>query len=761
MDPRFAAAEDAFKANSIDDGVRLLSEAITDAGDAAPVTAYRRLTAILFNNGRHEEARKWCEQGLKRYRKDFDLWNVLGVANRRLLNYPEALAALDQAQKLNPKSDAPIINKTNVYNDTGKGAQALEGALKLVRKSPNNAEFHRMAATAYRHLHDWDKARARLETAVRLQPSLMTAWVDLISISTGLQQHDRALDVVDRALVAIPDSPRLLESKAIVMRRAGKGVETQQFLLAVIAKDDTAAWAHHQLARTIADDDRPRANVHFRRALELQPSNLMYRISLVQTLDRTRTGDEGANIQEAYEVLLEFDQYGNIPNDQNFVARSVFHRVGDYGRTDRFGTFAEIGREWARANNHSAFLGHLARVETPEDRYELLEQHRMWGKSIEAHAANNPVVRPPRRPANGKIRLGIISSDLRNHPVGYFALPLFDFTEPDRFELYCYSFSRGAEDNTQKYFTSKADVFRWEPQISDRDAAQMIANDDVDMLIELGGSTHMNKIDVMAYRPGRINASWLGYPHSVGLETIDYIVVDPYMKPDDPKLLIEKPMIMPHTWLALGRGQFREKPEVDPTTPEERNGFITYGTANNPHKYGPEMLKTWARVVAETPNSQFLFVRPEGGTAAFRENMQAIFASQGVAPERVRFQAIRGAHLPFYNELDITLDTFPLTGGTTTCETLWMGVPVVSLIGQALFERLSYSILSNAGLGDLAVHTLDDYVATAVKLAGDSARRKTLRATLREQIKASPLGRTDLFAKDFYNLVAATVSAAR
>jgi predicted O-linked N-acetylglucosamine transferase (SPINDLY family) len=384
----------------------------------------------------------------------------------------------------------------------------------------------------------------------------------------------------------------------------------------------------------------------------------------------------------------------------------------------------------------------------------------MWGRSIQASADQNPIVRPPPRPADGKIRLGLMSSDLRNHPVGYFALPLFDFTD-DRFELYCYSFNRGAEDPGQKYFASKSKAFRWNPTMSDRDAAQMIADDQLDMLIELGGSTHMNKLDVMAYRPARLSASWLGYPHSAGLEAIDYIVVDPYMTPRDPRLLIEKPMTMPHTWLALGRGQFREQPEVDPTCPEERNGFITFGTANQPNKYNAELLNLWARVLAAVPNSQFLFVRPEGSGATFRENMRKHFAMEGVAPERIRFQPIRGAHLPFYNEMDITLDTAPLTGGTTTCESLWMGVPVISLIGEALFERLSYSILTNAGLGDLAADSQDAYVATAVKLAGDAPRRKALRAGLRDQIKASTLGQTQVFAKDFYDMVAATVAARR
>ncbi len=760
MDPRFAAAEEAFKANRIDEGVGLLGGAITDANGDVPASSYRRISAVLFTAARYEEARHWAEEGLQRYRKDFDLWNVLGVAQRRLLNYPAALAALDQAQKLNPKSDAPIINKTNVYNDMGDGPRGLDGALRLVRKAPGTAEYHRMAAIAYRALHDWDKARLRLETAVRLQPTLINAWVDRVSVASGLQNHDEALDVVNRALAANPESVRLQETKAVVLRRAGKSAEAITHLKGVIEKDDNAGWAHHQLGRTIADDDRPQANIHFRRAVEIDPKNRDFRISLVQSLERSRFGDEGANVEEAYQIAKGFEEIGPIPRDQIFVARGLFHRVGDYERARKLGGFSELGREWGRANNHAAFLGHLGRVETPEDRYELIEQHRIWGRNIQANADRNPITARPRRAPNGKIRLGIMSSDLRNHPVGYFALPLFDFMDTERFEVFCYSFSRGGEDNTQKYFASKSAEFRWRPTISDRDAAQMIIDDDCDMLIELGGSTHMNKLEVMAYRPGRLNASWLGYPHSAGLDAIDYIVCDPYMTPKDPALLIEKPMLMPHTWLALGRGQFREKPEVDPTTPEERNGFVTFGTFNQPNKYSEQVLATWARVLNETPNSQFLFVRPEAGSATFCDNMRAHFAQAGVSPERIRFHSIRGAHLPLYNEIDISLDTFPLTGGTTTCESMWMGVPVVSLVGEALFERLSYSLLSNAGLGDLASFSIDDYVATAVKLAGDPARRMVLRATLRDQLKESPLGQTQAFAKDFYDMVYSTVKAA-
>jgi predicted O-linked N-acetylglucosamine transferase (SPINDLY family) len=287
----------------------------------------------------------------------------------------------------------------------------------------------------------------------------------------------------------------------------------------------------------------------------------------------------------------------------------------------------------------------------------------------------------------------------------------------------------------------------------------MIADDQLDMLIELGGTTHMNRLDLMAYRAAPKQASWMGYPHSAGLSTIDYLITDPYNTPPRRDLLLEKPLMMPHTWIALGRAVFTDAHEIKPGLPQDRNGVITFGTANNPHKYNREMFEVWARVLHETPGSRFLFVRPEGSTPTFRRNVCAEFERGGVAKERIGFATVRGAHMPFYNEIDISLDTFPLTGGTTTTESLWMGVPVVSLIGEAFYERLSYSLLTNSGLKDLASDNKDDFVRTAVALAGDGDRRLALRQTLREQIRSGPLGQTGQFAQDFYDLIAKAVHA--
>jgi predicted O-linked N-acetylglucosamine transferase (SPINDLY family) len=351
-----------------------------------------------------------------------------------------------------------------------------------------------------------------------------------------------------------------------------------------------------------------------------------------------------------------------------------------------------------------------------------------------------------------------MSSDLRRHPVGYFAMPLFE-TVDERFDLYCYSYYQGAEDEVQKAMAARSKAFRWNPDINARDAAQLIADDQLDILIELGGSTHMNRLEVMAYRPAPRQASWLGYPHSAGLSTIDYLVVDPYVMPERPGLMLEKPLMLPHAWYPLGAFHFRPEPAAALEPPVARNGFVTFGTANNPQKYNAAVVAAWARAMRATPNSRFLFIRPEGSAASFRANLRALFEAGGVAGERILFEPVRGAHLPHYNRLDISLDCFPQTGGTTTCESLWMGAPCVTLVGESVFERLSYSTLMNLGLGELCARTVDEYVDIAARLAADPAKIAELRAGLRARMQASPLGQTQAWARDFYAAVARTLEA--
>jgi len=754
MDKRVAAIEEALKAGRSGEAIGMLVELLGEAPEQ-PFQIYRVLLHQLYRAGRMEEGADWAARAVEKFPRETELWNLFGVFLRQLHRLPEALAAIDEAVKLSPNVGAPQVNRGNILLDLKDGVRAEAVFAKLVRAEPRNAEHQRQLGRALRLQGKFDAAMVRWRQAVALRKTYVDAWLDIVGTLNEQHKQAQAHAVLDKAIAANPEEVKLHEARAVLFRRAAELRKAEAYLRELLPRFPNAAWLEYQLGTTLTEYDRDRANAHLRRAIQLAPENADYLMAFIESIERTRAGDEGANIEEAYQQLKALLARQKLTSPSHLkVASEVLIRVCAFDELAQLGTPHEVGRIWAESGKHTALLKQLARVRTYEDKLELLEQHRIWGRDVEAHAAQHPIRRPPPRPRSGKIRLGFMSSDLRQHPVAYFALPLFDHLDHERFEVYCYSFYQGEEDALQRHIASKVTAFRWQADISSRDAAQMIADDQLDLLMELGGTTHMNKLDVLAWRPATKQASWLGYPHSGGLSTIDYFVCDPHSAPSRPELLIETPLMMPDSWIALGRMIFSEAHEILPGLPEDRAGRITFGTANNPHKYNHDMFALWSEVLNRVPDSRFLFVRPEGGTPSFKANVKAEFERHGVAANRIFFSPVRGRHMPYYNELDITLDTLPLTGGTTTTEALWMGVPVVSLIGEAFYERLSYSILVNSGVPDLAATTRQGFVETAVALAADRARRLTLRQTLRDQMKAGPLGRTEDFARDFYDMLA-------
>jgi protein O-GlcNAc transferase len=753
MSDRLASAQAALQAGRRDEAIDHLIAAVNE-DPARNAQVYRVLVVQLYNAGRFAEGEAMAARGLQRYPRDYDLMNTRGVLLRKLKRQPEAVRLLEQAIKLNPKSLAAQQNLGNVLLDLGELARAETIYTKLVRTEPRNAEFQRQLGRTLAKQGKIDAALMRLRQAVTVQRDSVDAWLDMAGILNEELRTPEATETLDRALEAIPGNQRLMEARVILLRRSGQAKAAEAYLRDQLAATPDAAWIHYQLGIMLTEQDRGEANGHLEKAVALDPGKLEYVTSLIENLERTRDADEHAHIERAYQLALPLlARKTEYTEAATKILTEVFVRVCDYDSMDAVGDFKSLGRSWASTGRHTALLKQLGRVQSDEDRLELVEQHRIWGRDIETAAARRKIARPPPRPRGEKIRLGFMSSDLRAHPVGYFAMPLFDHIDRDRFEVFVYSYYTGREDAAMRHITKQVAGYRWWPDISVGEAAERIAADQLDILIELGGSTHMNKLDVMAYRPAPLQASWLGYPHSAGLASIDYFICDPYSKPTRPEYLIETPLVMPHTWLALGQGFFSDRNEINPQLPSERNGFVTFGTANNPHKYSRNVLRAWARIVAAVPGSKFAFVRPEAGGASFQRNISRYFAEEGVSADRLIWRSVRGAHLPHYNDLDVTLDPFPLTGGTTTTESLWMGVPLVTLVGEAFFERLSYSILSNAGLGDLCARSVEEFQDLAVKLAADTDRRRRFRQTIREDLRNSPLGQTEQFAKDFYDLV--------
>ena len=710
------------------------------------------LARQLYQARRFPEAEALSAHAVAVHPDARDLWNIRGVLLRMLRRLPEAIAALDQALRIDPAFSGAMINRGNVLLDLNQNEAALETFTLAVPLDHQGAIPRTMAGRALLRLGRSEDAIQHFRDATQLRADYVEAWQILVSALTDLDRWPEADTASAAALLANPDNIQLLETRSLLLRVSGRYGDAEAFLAKRLRRTPDAAWAHFHLGDLLVLGDPERAIGHLRRALALAPGQPDHAYALLRALGGSVAGDEGAKLDEAFALARQLAATGDQTPARTALLRDAFSRVCAFEDIAGLGSFESLGRSWAGTGLNASLMYHMAQANTPERARELVAQHRLWGEGIEAHAGRTPIPPVPLR-TTGKVRLGFMSSDLRDHPVGKFALPLFDHIDRDRFEVFAYSFNRGEADPVQTHIAQQVDAFRCWPEITSREAARRIAEDQLDMLIELGGPTAMNLPQVMAWRPARLQASWLGYPHSTGLSAVDHYICDSFNAPTSPDLLIETPMLMPKSWIAMSRMLLASVPAAQHDLPERRRGYLTFGTANNPYKYTAEGLALWARVVAAVPGAHFAFIRPEAGSQAFRLNVEAAFALEGVTADRIEWHVTRGGHLTAYGDIDISLDTFPLTGGTTTVEALLMGVPVVSLAGEAFFQRLSRSILTNAGLTDLCADTPQAFEAIAVGLAANQGRRLALRRSLRARLEASPLGDAESFARDFYEMI--------
>jgi predicted O-linked N-acetylglucosamine transferase (SPINDLY family) len=255
--------------------------------------------------------------------------------------------------------------------------------------------------------------------------------------------------------------------------------------------------------------------------------------------------------------------------------------------------------------------------------------------------------------------------------------PIFDRYDRTRFELHCYTPFDLPGDPTQVHLRRQATSFNITDRLSMRDLAERIRADGIDILFDLNGATRNGQVEAMAWRPAPVQVSYLGYGGTTGLETMDYALMDRFVVPTEPGLWIEAPLLMKGSWVCFT--DYPEEP-IEPEPPLTRNGVVTFGTMNATYKFTASIVALWARIMNAVPGSRMVFVRPETRSAMIKTNLAKEFAKHGIAHDRLFFVANEGGqfkHLSFYNEFDIALDTYPAVGGTTACDTLWMGVPVV------------------------------------------------------------------------------------
>ncbi|HEX8956076.1 MAG TPA: peptide-binding protein, partial [Burkholderiaceae bacterium] len=384
----------------------------------------------------------------------------------------------------------------------------------------------------------------------------------------------------------------------------------------------------------------------------------------------------------------------------------------------------------------------------------LLEHARRYGAAAEKRArpylswSNTP---DPAR----QLRIGLVSADLRRHPVGYFLEDVLAALHREHgaslaFHAYANSLQ---QDELSRRLQAHCAAWHTVFGMSDEQLARLIHGEAIDILIDLSGHTTGTRLPMFAWKPAPLQISWLGYFATTGLAAIDYFVADPWaLPPGDEADFSEAVWRLPETRLCLGVPDCDLAPSPLPAL---ARGHVTFGCCNGASKLGEEVIALWARILHAVPASRLLLKNLQFSDPSRRADMQGRFASRGIAPERLLLEgpSPREEYLRTYERIDIALDPFPYPGGTTTAEALWMGVPVLTLSGRRFLARQGVGLLANAGLPGWIAADAEDYLAKAIAAAADLPALARLRAGLRAQVLASPLFDAPRFAGHFETML--------
>jgi protein O-GlcNAc transferase len=385
------------------------------------------------------------------------------------------------------------------------------------------------------------------------------------------------------------------------------------------------------------------------------------------------------------------------------------------------------------------------------DAKTIFSEHLQFAKRFEEPLISSISPHANNRTSHRKIKIGYVSPDFKKHSVAYFIEPVLAVHNRENFEVSCYSLVP-TEDEVTNRLKGYVDHWRNLSGISDEKAAELIRNDSIDILIDLSGHTTNNRILLFARKPAPVQVSWIGYLATTGLSSIDYRISDIYTDPPGltEQFYTEKLIRLPESlWCYMPD---KDSPDVG-QLPALRAGYITFGSFNNFIKVSPETVSAWATILQAVPGSRLILKTFTLFDATTRQNIVDMFAHRGISAERIVLLPWETTpkHLESYNLVDIGLDTFPFNGGVTTCEAMWMGVPVITLAGTAYHSRVGASILSNIGLPELVAGTYDEYIKIAVQQAGDIEYLRALRERMRKMMAHSPLTDSKRFIDNLEN----------
>ncbi|MEO1017549.1 MAG: tetratricopeptide repeat protein, partial [Pseudomonadota bacterium] len=601
---------------------------------------------------------------------------------------------------------------------------------KAIVNEPNCAFFHSNLGNL---LQREGKIAAAIDAyghAIRLDPSLADAHANLAGALAASCLYVGAEMSAERALEIVPEHPIALANLAGARIGQLRFDQASQPLEAArrLAPHSPDVWLNTGHLR-MAENNYQDSEAAFRRALELAPDMIEAKRGLGFVLARRSKLSEARPLLEAYVAAC-----GDQPSNAHTMLGHVLMLIGDYESAlplMRRG----LSRDSVPPHEFSTVLFDLNYC--PElSPAEVLAEHRRWAEryAIDGQPLHTKLDRDPDR----RLRIGFVSPDFRAHSVSFFFQPLIECFDSAGIETVCYSNVRDADQVTLA-IQQAADEWREIWGIDDRAVAETIRNDRIDILVDLAGHSADNRLGVFRFKAAPLQVSYLGYPNTTGLDTVDVRLVDQWTDPKGTDSHASEKL------LRLNRCFLAYRPAMYPAItepPSIKNGFVTFGSFNNFAKINDQVLGTWAQVLQAVPDSKLVLKHDVMADPVVKGQITVAFEAAGIDPDRVTLLNRTPdlvSHLECYGQTDIALDTFPYNGTTTSCEALWMGVPVVTLAGNVHAARVGESLLSSIGFDAGITRSVDEYCETAIMLAANPAMLSAIRTMLRDTMMSSPL----------------------
>jgi predicted O-linked N-acetylglucosamine transferase (SPINDLY family) len=605
-----------------------------------------------------------------------------------------------------------------VAGERGEYEKAAELIGKAIGFQETNHNYHANLGRMFSYLG----AHARAESCYRRAVALNPVCAHYSGLGNALRAQDKFAEAVESYRQALAVDPNFAEA----YRNLGDTFNLQGRLEEALAQyrhalslDPHAADIHSNLGAMLALLGRSEEAVSsYRRAVELNPG----------------MAAGYSNLATALQAIGDLD--GALDNFRKALALEPdYLRMRDRAKAEQA----------LRASVHDTVL-YIMSIHAGCSPADYLAEARRYGGKLAAMA--KPYTRWPQCEASsGRLRVGLVSADLRNHSVGFFLEGVVAHLKSSGIDLIAYSVVPTEDELTARI---KPNFSEWHSlaELGDQAAARKIHDDGIHILIDLGGYTANNRMPLFAWKAAPIQVSWLGFWAGTGLDTIDYVICDPWSLPSgERQQFIEQPWYLPETRLCFTVSQ--DDIPCGPS-PALANGFITFGCFNNITKMNAAVVALWARILARVENSRLILKSPLFKDDSIRQSTWQRFAAHGIEHERLILQEAseRNAYLASYNQIDIALDPFPFAGGTTSIDGLWMGVPLITLRGDRMIAHQGESILQNLGLQDWIAEDEDTYMEMATAKAADVAALVQLRTTLRARLLASPLCDAERFARN-------------